>query len=120
MRSMAFKASDFAFLLEASIALTLATGANIEELQRRVDAMEKKAIANEHFSAADKQFLHDLYAAMALGAKKTIVFQQSGRMMDRYLEGSGKPLELEPSIFSKKTRSPEMSTTATAMRQLFF
>lgn len=88
----------------AAIVMTLASGTNIEELQLRVEAMEKKAIANETFSAADKEFLRDLYSAMALGAKKLGTFAQSGRMMDRYLECSGAPLELEPSIFSKNAR----------------
>lgn len=88
----------------AAIVMTLASGTNIEELQSHVEAMEKKAIANESFSAADKEFLRDLYSAMALGAKKTRAFEQSGRMMDRYLECSGTPLELEPSIFSKNAR----------------
>lgn len=88
----------------AAIIMTLASGTNIEELQLRVEAMEKKAIANESFSPADKEFLLDLYSAMALGAKKLRAFEQSGRMMDRYLECSGTPLELEPSIFSKNAR----------------
>jgi len=88
----------------AAIMMTLASGTNIEELQLRVDAMEKKAIANESFSAADKEFLRDLYSAMAFGAKKIRMFEQSGRMMDRYLECSGTPLELEPPIFSKNAR----------------
>jgi hypothetical protein len=88
----------------AAIIMTLASGTNIEELQLRVEAMENKAIANESFSAADKEFLRDLYSAMAFGAKKLGTFAQSGRMMDRYLECSGTPLELEPSIFSKNAR----------------
>lgn len=89
---------------EASIAATLATGANIEPLQQRVDAMEKKAIAKAPFTADDKRFLHDLYAAMALGAKHSVVLRQSGRMMERYLDGTGKDLELEPAIFTKNAK----------------
>ncbi len=88
----------------AAIVMTLASGTNIEDLQLRVEAMEKKAIANESFSAEDKEFLRDLYSAMALGAKKVRMFEQSGRMMERYLECSGTPLELEPSIFSKNAK----------------
>ena len=38
---------------EMSIAFTLATGANIEPLQRRVTALEAKAIANGAFSDDD-------------------------------------------------------------------
>ncbi len=89
---------------EASIAFTLATGAGIEDLQRHVSALEKKALANEAFTAADKAFLHDLYAAMAMGAKGSVVFAQSGRMMDRYLDRSGRPLELDPAIFRDNAR----------------
>lgn len=89
---------------EVSLAATLATGANVERVQQRVDALEKKAIANAPFSADDKRFLRDLYAAMALGAKRSIVFRQSGRMMERYLDGTGADLELDAAIFSKNTK----------------
>ncbi len=101
--SSAFVAAD-ASADETSIAVTLATGADIEGLQRRVDALERKAIANEPFSADDKAFLRDLYGAMATGAKHSVVLAQSGRMMDRYLDGSGRPLELDASIFRDNAR----------------
>jgi hypothetical protein len=101
--SALFFASDVS-AQEASIAVTLATGAGIQPLQRRVRGLEDKAIANASFSADDKAFLHDLYAAMALGAKHSVVLAQSGRMMERYLDRSGAPLELDPAIFSRNTR----------------
>ena len=89
---------------EASLAATLATGANIESVQRRVDELERKAIANAPFTADDKRFLRDLYAAMALGAKRSVVLRESGRMMERYLEATGADLELDPTIFSKNAK----------------
>ncbi|HEY8074268.1 MAG TPA: hypothetical protein VIF62_09165 [Labilithrix sp.] len=89
---------------ETSIAITLATGADIARLQRRVDGLERKAIANAAFSADDKAFLRDLYGAMASGASHSVVFAQSGRLMDRYLDGSGKPLELDAAIFRDNAR----------------
>jgi hypothetical protein len=89
---------------EGAIALTLATGANIHELQARVTAVEHKAIAKEPLSDDDKAFLHDLYAAMAMGAKRSGVLAQSRRMMERYLDGSGTPLELTPAIFRDNAR----------------
>lgn len=89
---------------EMSLAFTLATGANIEAVQRRVTALETKAIASAPFAEDDKAFLRDLYTAMALGAKSTVVFRESGRMMDRYLDRSGAPLELGAPIFSENAR----------------
>lgn len=89
---------------EGAIALALATGVGIEGLQQRVTSLENKAIANGRFSADDKAFLRDLYAAMAAGAKGTVVLAQSGRLMDRYLEKSGAPLELDAHIFSGNAR----------------
>jgi hypothetical protein len=89
---------------ETAIALTLATGADIGGLQQHVTALESKAIAHRPFSADDKTFLHDLYAAMAAGAKTSVILAQSGRMMDRYLDKSGDPLELDPVIFSSNAR----------------
>jgi hypothetical protein len=89
---------------EGAIALTLATGAGIEALQQRVSVLEVRAIAHEPFSTDDKRFLRDLYAAMAAGAKTSVVLAQSGRLMDRYLDKSGDPLELDPVIFSTNAR----------------
>lgn len=114
LASLAF-ASDIS-AQEMSIAFTLATGANITAVQHRVTSLEAKAIADNRFSDDDKAFLHDLYAAMAIGAKSTVVFRQSGRMMDRYLEGSGAPLELDATIFSKNARvRQQMSLLAKTM-----
>jgi hypothetical protein len=89
---------------DVSMAMALATGVGVEDLQRRVDAVERKAIANETFSAADKAFLRDLYSTMAAGAKGSVLLAQSGRLMDRYLDGSGQPLELDPAIFRDNAR----------------
>ena len=74
LASLAF-ASDIS-AQEMSIAFTLATGANIEAVQHRVNSLEAKAIASGRFSDDDKAFLHDLYAAMAIGSKSTVVFRQ--------------------------------------------
>ena len=89
---------------EAAIALTLATGAGIEPLQRQVTSIENKAIANGQFSEYEKVFLRDLYGAMAAGAKTSVVLGQSGRLMDRYLDKTGEPLELDARIFSGNAR----------------
>jgi hypothetical protein len=89
---------------EAALAFTLASGANIGPVQERVTALQNKAIARRPFSEEERAFLHDLYAAMAAGAKASGVLAQSGRMMDRYLDKSGDPLELDAAIFSGNAR----------------
>jgi hypothetical protein len=85
---------------QASIAFTLATGVGLSGLQVRIDEMEAKAIRGGEFSDGDKAFLVDFYTCLAKGAKLTVVLGQSGRLMDRYLDGSGEPLELDESIFT--------------------
>ncbi len=85
---------------QSRIAFTLATGAGIRGLQARVDELEEKAITHTEFTAADKEFLRDLYECMAKGAKLTVMFRQSGEMMDRYLSCLGSDLKTAPRIFT--------------------
>jgi hypothetical protein len=89
---------------EGAIAVTLATGAGVEALQHRVDLIEERAIAKRPFSDDDKAFLRDLYGAMAEGAKRSVVLAQSGRLMERYLDRTGDPCELDARIFSRNSR----------------
>lgn len=84
---------------QAPLALTLATGIGIEDLQKRVNQMERKAIKKEPFSKEDKAFLKALYTCFAKGARLTYVLRQSADMMERYLSCTGEPLKTKPRIF---------------------
>ncbi len=87
-----------------SVAVQLATGVGIPTLQREVNRLQNKAIRKEPFTDQDKQFLRELYGAMADGAKLSGVLRQSGRMMEHYLGGTGTPLELDSGIFLANQR----------------
>jgi hypothetical protein len=86
------------------LAFTLATGIGTQDLQRRIDALEGKAIGRKAFSAQDRELLSDFYRTLATGAKLTIVVRQTGRMMDHYLDGSGADYQLQPAIFRDNTK----------------
>lgn len=89
---------------QASIAIRLATGVGIGALQSRIDEMEDKAIRGREFTDEDRTFLRDFYTSLARGARLTIVLGQSGRLMQRYLDATGEPLELHSSIFVRNTK----------------
>ncbi len=89
------------------LALSLASGFGIDDLQARVDQLEDKAINGEPFAAEDTAFLKDLYVCLAKGARLTIVLRQSGELMDHYLSRTGKPLRVEPRIFLGSARVRE-------------
>jgi hypothetical protein len=81
------------------LAYRLATGTGIESVQARVDSIEDKAIRGTTISQDDRRFLRDLYSCLSKGACLTVVLRQSGRMMARYLDGTGEPLEVPARIF---------------------
>lgn len=81
------------------LAYRLATGTGIESVQARVDSIEDKAIRGTTISQDDRRFLRDLYSCLSKGARLTVVLRQSGRMMARYLDGTGEPLEVPARIF---------------------
>lgn len=84
---------------QTPMALTLATGIGVPGLQAKVDRLEEKAILGQEFTEEDKTFLRDLYTCCAKGGKLIVVARQSGAMMDRYLEASGKDLPTASRIF---------------------
>jgi hypothetical protein len=86
------------------LALTLATGIGRDALQRRIDALESKAIAHAPFNAEDREFLGDFYRTLATGGRLSLLVAQTGRMMDHYLDGSGAPYRLEPRIFRDNSK----------------
>jgi len=83
---------------QSLLALTLASGIGLGDLQARVDALEQKAIDGQPFTETDKAFLRDLYTCFAKGARLTYVLRQSGQLMDRYLSRTGAPLQIAPRI----------------------
>jgi hypothetical protein len=91
---------------QSLLALTLASGIGIGDLQARVDALEQKAIDGQPFTKADRAFLRDLYTCFAKGARLTYALRQSGQLMERYLSRTGAPLQIEPRILlgSRKVR----------------
>jgi hypothetical protein len=92
---------------QGRLAFVLATGLGVSGLQEQVDRLEAKAIGGEPFSEEDKQFLSDLYTCFAKGGKLTVTLRQSGRMMDRYLSGTGEALRTEPRIFLNSRKVAE-------------
>lgn len=81
------------------MAITMATGSNVADLQAEVDRLEQKAVRGESFTDDEVEFLRNLYTCMAKGGRLLPAFRQSSRMMHRYLECSGEPLEAESAIF---------------------
>lgn len=82
------------------LAFTLATGIGRAALQQRIDALEARAIAGAAFDTDDKRFLSDFYRTLARGGRLVVFARQTGRMMDHYLDGSGRDYRLDPAIFA--------------------
>jgi hypothetical protein len=82
------------------LAFTLATGIGRDALQQRIDGLEDAAVRRAPMSTQDKQFLSDFYRTLASGGKLVILARQTGRMMDHYLDGSGRDYRLESAIFT--------------------
>ncbi|WP_242111921.1 hypothetical protein [Luteimonas aquatica] len=82
------------------LGFTLATGIGRDALQRRIDAIEDKAIAGAAIDARDRRFLVDFYRTLAQGGRLVGFARQTGRMMDHYLDGSGADYRLEAGIFT--------------------
>lgn len=82
------------------LAFTLGTGIGRDALQRRIDALEELAIAGAPFDADDKRFASDFYRTLASGGRLVVFARQTGRMMDHYLDGSGRDYRLDPGIFA--------------------
>ncbi len=86
---------------QAALALTLATGVGVGNLQARIDQLEDKAIEGRELSEAERSFLRDLYSSFAKGG--TLVAPQSSKMMHRYLSGTGEALAVSPDLFTRST-----------------
>lgn len=86
------------------MAVTLATGLGREGLQRRIDAIEVKAVQAAPLLDEERAFLHDFYRTLATGGRLSIVARQTGRMMDHYLDASGADYRLDAVIFTSNER----------------
>lgn len=82
------------------LAFTLGTGIGRAALQQRIDALERRAVAGAPFSADDRRFLVDFYRTLASGGRLVVFARQTGRMMDHYLDGSGRDYRLHADIFA--------------------
>lgn len=85
-------------------AITIGTGIGRDALQRRIDALEEKAIRRADFTTSERTFLTDFYSTLATGAILTWFVRQTGHMMHHYLSGSGEPFELRPEIFTENRK----------------
>jgi hypothetical protein len=81
------------------MAWALGTGRGIEAVQARTDAIERQILRGKPVSAQDQRYLVDLYSAMGTGARHLPPIRQSGRLMQHYLDASGKPLEVDSRLF---------------------
>lgn len=61
--------------------------------------MEANAIAKGDFDDGEVAFLRDFYTTLYKGAGLLVVLSESSKMMEPYLERSGEPLLVAPSIF---------------------
>lgn len=86
------------------MAFTIATGIGRPALQARIDGLEARAIRGAAFSVRDRRFLSDFYRTLARGGRLVGFARQTGRMMDHYLDGSGRDYPLQPDIFSGNAR----------------
>jgi hypothetical protein len=86
---------------QGALALTLATGVGVGNLQKRIDQLEDKAIEGRELSGAEREFLWDLYSSFAKGGM--FVAPESSKMMHRYLSGTGEALAVSPDLFTRST-----------------
>jgi len=84
--------------------MRLATGIDIETLQKQIDDLEELAIKKRPFTPDQKEFLREFYTALGKGARLSLVLGESGRLMDHYLYGAGQDFELDPSIFQGNSK----------------
>jgi hypothetical protein len=93
-------------------AIQIALG-NIEEIQKKVDLLEEKAIAGETFSEGEKSFLTDLYDAIAFGGK-LMGYAEASAMLSHYLHGNGTPLFVGAEAY---TRNQKVKEAAVAVKE---
>ena len=103
--SLAFSAPQCPRMI--GIAWSIGTGLRHERLQGCIHAVERKAKKNVSLSQNDIAFLRRLYRTFSVGARVTFIARQTGRMMKRYLRGSGKDFKLMPRIFKRSHRIQE-------------
>jgi hypothetical protein len=84
---------------QLGMAWTLGTGRGIEAVQARTNAIERQILRGKSVSVQDQRYLVDLYSAMATGGRHLPPIRQSGRLMQHYLDASGKPLEVDSRLF---------------------
>jgi hypothetical protein len=115
----------------------LATG-DIEDIQRRVDLLTRKAMRGQHFSEEEKSFVVDLYEWIAAGGRWRWVASsptqpdkglwEAGELLRHYLHGSGETLKIDAHIYEtsaivkyamaemRKVIASDLRTTGTIRR----
>ena len=89
--------------------LALVSG-NIVELQKKVNKLTEKARQNRSFTIKEKKFLYDLYSWLATGGRWKWLSKmdlgkydqglwEAGELLQHYLDGEGKPLEIDSTIY---------------------
>jgi hypothetical protein len=71
---------------------------DVDEIQKEVDRLTKKARNNEAFTESEKAFLEDLYEWIALGGRGKGLWE-AGKLLNHYLHGDGETLEIDSGIY---------------------
>lgn len=83
---------------QTPLALTYATGWNVEKTQAKIDRLEGRAIEKQPFTEQEKQYLFDLYTAGAKGGRITGVAPNASRLIRRYLDRTGEDLKIDAEL----------------------
>ncbi|MEM7624371.1 MAG: hypothetical protein AAF333_01950 [Planctomycetota bacterium] len=83
------------------LALTMATGWNVEHVQDRIDDLERRAIAGEQFTGEDLEFLKNLYGCGVKLSRATGFAPNTAVLVDRWLDGSGEDVRLDADFVLK-------------------
>ncbi|MEM7182426.1 MAG: hypothetical protein AAF518_16040, partial [Spirochaetota bacterium] len=84
---------------EREVAFSLITGIGVRKVQKEVDRLEDKAIHKKKFSKSEKLFLKAIYSVLYKCGQHSYIFRQTGYLMERYLQASGKDFVLKKRIF---------------------
>lgn len=87
---------------------------DVAKIQHKVDSLTKKAKRGRSFTKNEKSFLTDLYGWVATGGRWKWVTSfdprdydkglwEAGELLEHYLDGKGKPLEIDSDIYESST-----------------
>jgi hypothetical protein len=85
------------------LAAMIGTGIGLHKIQAEIDHLHYLG-KNDELSANKLKPLRDLYYALAIGARASMLLPASSQLMFHYLDGTGRALSINPTVFAKSDK----------------